>query len=263
MNNEKWTFWHTIAMVILVISLVVVGLFVTPVNRFASWIVVLLLISLSIIAIGHGVTGRLFGFIIDGRNKMSLSRLQLTLWTIVVLSSIFTIAFSNVINNNPSPLLITIPPELWILIGISTTSFVGSSLILNGKKETRGDPSEKQTTLSRLGNQGYSTGKIISKGVILSYKTPAYARVSDLFKGDETGNGAILDLSKIQMFFFTIIIVLIYAFAISTLLLAKTTMIVTMPPFDEGFLFLIGISHSGYLTYKAVPHTSSQNSPTK
>lgn len=64
-------------------------------------------------------------------------------------------------------------------------------------------------------------------------------------------------MSKVQMFFFTIIIILAYAAALGTMFgTARPTGIDAFPALNESVVALLGISQAGYLTYKAVPHTA-------
>lgn len=47
----------------------------------STWLFNLILITAFIVLSGYGVTGRWRGILIDNRNKLSLSRLQLLSWT--------------------------------------------------------------------------------------------------------------------------------------------------------------------------------------
>ncbi len=78
--------------------------------------------------------------------------------------------------------------------------------------------------------------------------------LSELFKGDEMGNDAQVDLAKIQMFYFTLILVFVYAVALGNSL-AGCEAIAQFPDLDPGMIAWLGISHAGYLTSKAVPHS--------
>lgn len=59
------------------------------------------------------------------------------------------------------------------------------------------------------------------------------------------------------MFYFTRILVLAYAVSLGTLMLATTPTITALPALDDSAVALLGISHAGYLTNKAIPHTIS------
>jgi hypothetical protein len=76
-----------------------------------------------------------------------------------------------------------------------------------------------------------------------------------MFTGDETANGSHLELGKIQMFFFTFVLVMAYAVALGSLFLNSSGKIDSFPVFDAGMIALLGISHAGYLVNKAVPRS--------
>jgi hypothetical protein len=227
-----------------------------------AWLVILILLTVFAVISGHGVTGMWRGLLVDERNKMSLSRLQMILWTIIVLSGFLTVAMANIAAAVDNPLSISIPKELWLLMGISTTSLVGSPLILSTKKVKEPEEGEqKQTIASIAAEEGVSSedlkSKVTNKGQVMVNKDSKNARLSDLFKGEETGNGAQLDLGKIQMFYFTLILVLAYAVALGNLL-AYTGMFDTFPNLSSSMVALLGISHAGYLTNKAIPHSQGK-----
>jgi len=91
---------------------------------------------------GREIKGRWTGALIDSRNKFSLSRLQMTLWTIMVLSAYLAVAMPRVLamlGSNPTlsqeqALNIQFPEELLFAMGISAASFAGADLIKNTKK---------------------------------------------------------------------------------------------------------------------------------
>ena len=84
--------------------------------------------------------------------------------------------------------------------------------------------------------------------------SPNDASWSDLFKGDEVGNFAYMDIAKVQMFFFTLVLVAIYGVALANLIYNHKDS-QNFPDFDSSMTALLAISHSGYLVSKAVPHT--------
>jgi len=112
-----------------------------------TWLVMIILLRLFVLILGHGTTGTIFGVLIDQRNKISLSRLQLVIWVIVILAAFITAAFWNLVNSIAVPLEIALPSEVWLLLGISTVSFVGSSLILSYKTKTGANQGELQRQL--------------------------------------------------------------------------------------------------------------------
>lgn len=63
--------------------------------RGVWWETMVLLAGFAIVA-GHGITGYWFGALIDSRSKMSLSRFQMTLWTILIISAYLTSVVINI-----------------------------------------------------------------------------------------------------------------------------------------------------------------------
>lgn len=111
-------------------------------------------------------------------------------------------------------------------MGISTTSLVASPLLLSGKKLARGEK-------------------------------PHDARWTDLFVGEETGTEHHADLGKIQLFFFTVVLVLGYAVAVGQSFGSHAASVHALPRIDAAVVILLTISHAGYLTKKAIPQKLS------
>jgi len=257
MSDNKWKGWHTFGLLAITVAIVLIGYLVPLEARGWAWLGALILLTLFALVAGHGITGLWRGLLIDDRNKMSLSRLQMILWTIVVLSAFLVAGLSNVRNGEISNALsIGIPSELWILMGISTTSLVGSPLIMSNKKDKPAKPEERVRTFALMQGQGADVNKLDNNGQVVVNKSLKDAQMSDLFKGDEIGNAAQVDLAKIQMFYFTLILVLVYAVALGESL-AGGGVIKEFPPLGKSMVALLGISHAGYLTSKATPHSAT------
>jgi hypothetical protein len=256
--EASWTAWHTLGLLLVIVATALVGLLMPAQSRLWAWTITLILLAIFAAVAGHGITGRWLGVLIDDRNKMSLSRLQMLLWTILILSGFATAALANVAGAFGNPLAIAIPSELWAAMGISTTSLVGSPLILSSKRASNPNPDEYQQTLALLKVQGVDTAQVSHEGQVVVKAMPAAAQVADLFKGEETGNAAQLDLGKVQMFYFTFVLVLVYAVALGTLFLTGIGKpIDTLPKLDGSMVALLAISHAGYLTNKVVPHSQT------
>lgn len=230
-NNIKWYKLHSLGLIVIIIVMILVGLLIPYDYRIWAWICTLILLTLFTIISGHGVTGLWKGLLIDERKKVSLSRLQMVLWTIIILSSFLTAALSNIATKQVNPLSISIPNELWILMGISTTSLVSSPLIKTRKK---------------------------IKEAIKENPSVEDAQMADMFKGEEKVNFTLLDLGKVQMFFFTIVLALAYSVAIGTIFLETSVRIYKFPDLDPAMITLLGISHAGYLTNKAISRSEPE-----
>jgi hypothetical protein len=204
---------------------------------------------------GQGITGYWRGILIDNRNKMSLARLQLLVWTLVVLSAIVTAGITNGAFSTQAPLSIQIPEELWVLLGISTASAVAAPAVLAPKKKKIPDLKEVMQAQAEMkrGDEAVDIDTM-HPGLILRNTSGKHARWGDLLKGDEWGNAAVVDLGKLQMFFFTFVLALGYGIAIGRLFDGAGG-IAALPVVDSSMNTLLGISHTGYLANKVVPHS--------
>ena len=257
---SNWSWWHTAGLVLFVVLVVWVAVPQTMGLR-VGWIVFAVsLVGFTGVA-GHGIKGVWRGMFIDERNMISLSRLQMFVWTVVVLSAYGTIALARVQQDPVTALDVEVPQELWLLMGISTTSLVGSPLIKNTKRSP-GSALGLQQKKDALENQREGlSDEVTTAGQIVSKTTVDGASWSDLFTGEEITNVAHLDLAKIQMFFFTIILVLSYVVALWSLFAEctvseaqpKCVPLTILPDVGDGALTLLVISHGGYLLNKAVP----------
>ncbi len=370
------------------------------------WLIIAVLILALLILVGYRVNRRLDGVLIDSRFKITLSRLQIALWTILVLSAFMTIALPRALPGGmldldrvdaetleelrdlspdkavcfpdappaetytetaalkelctPDPVGITFPAELIAALGISTASFFGSSLIKSVKRGQKPDPAalrdleairqqiaqaeaavdvaqdafekaqdetnallekvlEVKEALSALEEaedapaepteemlrlqrelevleddygksrraflqarkekeeagqrvqgllpelkQAEQAASLEMEGLLHRNTDPSQARWEDLFRGDEIGNYKLVDMAKVQMFFFTVVLIFAYAAAVYGLLRSgvalRNPLGVDLPPFSASLNGLLAISHAGYLTVKTVPHTKMESS---
>jgi hypothetical protein len=263
----KWTRWHSLALVAIVVAIGLVGWeFARPPHE--TFLITLVLLTVFATIAGHGTVGLWLGLLIDERNRMSLSRLQLALWTIVILSGFLAAALSNISHPGvATPLVIAIQPEMWLLMGISTTSLVGTPLILGTKQTEPSAPPTREVaakqgeqaerTLDALERQGLRRDTVTTQGSVVAWMWAQDARFADLFQGEEIGNAAHLDLGKVQMFYFTLILVFAYVVMLTHSFAAPKPYIDSLPTLDKGMVALLGISHAGYLANKAVPHSTT------
>jgi hypothetical protein len=225
------------------------------------WFAVMLLLSSFVLVAGHGITGLWRGAFIDSRNKISLARFQMTLWTILLVSAYLTAVLININRGQPNPTDIALNPTLWMLMGISTTSLVGSPLIKSGKKQAPGaavaSPPQEERTFELLAKQGVDRDKVDVEGQLVINKSPDDASWGDLFRGEDVGNAAHLDLGKIQMFYFTLIVLFAYGVTLAEMFRTQMTGIESFPDLSSGIVALLGISHTGYLASKAVTRNSA------
>jgi hypothetical protein len=84
-----------VALVAILVAIVAAGLALTPVQAFVA--IAVLMLGFATVS-GRGVTGLWRGAMIDDRNRISLSRLQLILWTMVTLGAFLTGVLTNIGN---------------------------------------------------------------------------------------------------------------------------------------------------------------------
>jgi hypothetical protein len=227
---------------------------------FVAWWVVLVCMAGFVILLGHAFTGGLWrGALITPQNRVSLSRLQMVAWTVLILSTLFTFMLVNVRGAAVDPLAVAVPAELWVLMGISATSLVGSPLLLSPKRERPPRPEHAQKQLDEQNVRLAARGEepIGRDGVLACHGSPSDSRWSDLFRGEEVRNAAYLDIGRVQMFFFTLVLVLAYAYLVGGMLMERQHAgggtLAALPELSQGMLALLGISHSAYLAGKALP----------
>ena len=226
-----------------------------PVVGFAA---VVALMTLIVLILGKAITGHWLGVLVNERNVMSLSQFQLTGWTIVVLAAYFTYAITRMRAGETvtppiaDPLAVGIDSNLWTLLGISTTSLVGSALILGTKKDKQPSP----VALQKAATLTATAADTNNVGLLYANPSKADAQFTDLFQGDEVGNTTHIDVAKVQMFFFTVIALFAFALMVAReLRTGHLAALDALPVLPTGLIALLGISHAGYLGGKTVTHT--------
>jgi hypothetical protein len=178
--------------------------------------------------LGVAVTGQLLGLLIDSRGRYSLTHLQLSLWTIVILSLVAGVFFGRW-QHNVVPLGFSIPSVVLALLGIS----VGSAVTVSAAKAAK--------DVTRPAN------------VAAAAPGPWRPSVLQVFLVEEGAYAdQVVDITKFQNFVITIVLVLAYiGLSVHTVTAAGTAGKVTaLPGFSATFLVLLGISHAGYLAGK-------------
>jgi hypothetical protein len=218
-----------------------------------NWILEFIFLFLFFLVVGSLVSKRLSGILIDERNQMSLSRFQIVVWTLIILSAYLTIALARITAGVADPLAIGIDWQLWALLGISSASLVGSPLLLSEKKDRKSSPAE-ETRFDEITKEKNENLQLFGK--IPVRDSPNDALFTDMFRGDEAATFYNINMAKVQMFFFTIIAALSYGFAILTLVInTDSSMINNLPPVSPGLVAILGISHAAYLTNKGIDQT--------
>lgn len=267
-TNPNWQRYHSIGIPVLILAIILCGLLIPANLILLTWILILVLLVLLIMMFGQGITGHFWlGWMVNEQFRMSLSRLQMALWTLVVLSGFLTAALANLAAGHIEEALdIAIPPELWVTMGISTTSLVGSGLILTEKKKEKTNEDEALRGMVEFGllaegadaATATATVQEHTSGQLQRNTNPSQARLYDLVCGEEVGNFNVLDLARLQNLFFTLVLVGAYAATLGNMFAGaagssgSAAPISQFPALDASIVALLGISHGGYLVGKAV-----------
>jgi hypothetical protein len=219
-----------------------------------------------LVALGLGTKGRVAGIWIDTRNRVSLARAQVTLWTMVVLGgylvlTMFNIGFAGIL---PSPEALTtyhafpsIPASVAAALGIATASTMLSALILGTKD--KGPEVDVAGDSQNAATRGAAFFGAQSSGLD-KRPTPALASLADLFMGEENANADTVDVARLQNVLITI--TLVFAFfclllewmsdiKMATMLSAHDAIFQSLPQLGATFTSLLAASHATYLVSKA------------
>ncbi|MCL4186988.1 MAG: hypothetical protein KJZ85_05220 [Rhodobacteraceae bacterium] len=213
------------------------------------WVVASVVLAVLLYLLGKYRMGDGRGILIDGRNKVSLSRLQLVGWTLVVLSAMLAWVIGK------GTLKLHVPDELLALLGISVAS-TAAAITVKAVNATR-DVNEAE--VARVNTEGAPDPKgkpVGHNGRVIVNDKPDRARFSDIFMSENPRDAGTIDLGKVQMFAFTVLVWIGYV-----LLLGRDGFgavegkagVFGFPPIDGTIVTLIGLSHAGYLTVKALP----------
>ena len=158
---------------------------------------------------------------------------------------------------------IFIPPELLVIMGISIASGAAAPAILSLKSLTSAPSrSALDTAATRVGADVHAVGKVF----VRSDRCPPLFQ--DLFQSDDAVAAGTVDISKVQQFAVTLILWGVYLAMLLRLFYAGASGEIpagvkpgttVLPQLSETFIYLLAISHAGYLAYKAVPVPPAAN----
>jgi hypothetical protein len=228
-----------------------------------NYLAVLIGVAIFFLVTGKMLTRRFFGILINDRNLMSLSRLQLVIWTALIVSGFFVIAIVRIRSGDvDQPLAIGIDSQIWTLLGISATSFVGTPLLYGNKmnEEPKNPTVTAEKTASHFAGETAQDVAQNRQGILYANARIEDARFTDMFQGDELVNTHLVDVSKLQLFFFTIVVAISYGTELYQLIahgdLKQSN--VHLPELQNGLLALMGVSHASYLGSKSINKTPTE-----
>lgn len=201
-----------------------------------SWLTALVVLTLLAVGLGFAVKRGWLGILTDERGRYSLSRLQLVLWSLLILSLLAGVFAGRLTDGSPGNALdFDIPGELLIVMGISLGSTMTATVI-----KTNQNNDEPRS--------------------IAASDTTDPPRLLQIFLEEKgAASDQAIDIGKFQKFWITVILVAAYAAtAWATVTGAGTPDDITvLPGFGDSFLVLLGISHAAYLAGK-LPSPRSQ-----
>jgi hypothetical protein len=241
-----------------------------PFPVYWLWLLTMAVFVADGIAIGYYFKERWSGIFINERKCMSLSRVQVALWSLLILSAFFTILVVRFRSGAADPMNIGIDLQVWALMGISLGSLAGRTAIMGKKGVTMQDKAKVEkvvnentikTAAKQLKKNEDTVKKQIesSESVLYSHESDKDANLMDMFQGDEVVNKWVVDIGKVQTLFFTVITIAAYASAIWALLLHTAIGSITaLPPMTDGFVAVLGVSHAGLLANSATIQTPTK-----
>ncbi len=191
----------------------------------------------------------------SGRNTYSLARFQMALWSWLIIGALLALAVCRAWGLGKgtldTALSIRIDDALLAVMGISFASGAATPALLAIKQE------------ADAGASGTAKGR---QAVFVRGKGQK-ALFADIVRGDDSNTSGMIDLSKLQNLLLTMILFAIYAAMLFSAFghsfpdaeavdaAGKTIVIpdAAFPAFSMQMAILLGISHGGYLVYKAVP----------
>jgi hypothetical protein len=190
----------------------------------SAGVMVLVAVVLGFVVQGGGP----LGILIDSRGRFSLTHLQITLWTLVVLSLISGIFWGRLVDGVDDPLDFSIPSEVLGVLGISAGSAIGA------------------TTVKAMKNaRSLDAGRIAASG---AEERPRLAQIFLLEEGAYADK--VVDIAKFQNFIITLVLLVAYIGLAVTAIDDQGTAIGGLPGFRGTFVTLLGISHGAYLLGK-------------
>jgi len=90
-------------------------------SRPWSWLVVLGALLAFFLVLGIWITHQPLGVLINERNLMSLPRLQIVSWSLVIFSGYLVAVMQRIAGHVPNPLDVSVDNHLWAILGISSS----------------------------------------------------------------------------------------------------------------------------------------------
>ncbi|WP_457337479.1 hypothetical protein [Rhizobacter sp. P5_C2] len=246
-------------------SYIRLAIFLTCLATLLSWF----------LSVGVGVTGQRAGILWTSRNTYSLSRLQLTLWTWLIMSTLMAVVvcrmcklfFPIEAGGIDGAMNLIIPNELLQVMGISLGSAAITPLILASKSQ----PTPSSTLQTGVSSTPVSNAQLDAAadrvgaplqamGTVMVRDPNSPPLFKDFFQGDEIAKAGLVDMGKVQQAIVTIVLFGSYLAMVLNMFYTgdvsahpKMPGTTELPALSQTFVNLLGISQLGYLALKATP----------
>lgn len=195
-----------------------------------AWLTCAMLILAVFVWVGKVSNSSMSGLLIDTRGRYSLTRLQLSLWTLVVVSLTAGVFAAKATVRGVDPLGFSVPAPVLGVMGVS----LGSAVIATGVKAQKNRDRAPFVAASPSGQARFAQVLLVEEGP----------------QADKT-----VDVAKLQSFLITLFLVVAYVvLAVHTyagwgpgIPITGPGGITSLPDFNPTFLTLLAISHAGYL----------------
>lgn len=224
----------------------------------ATYLLDLAGVTTALLAIAEAATGRASAIVMSQRNVYSLSKLQMAAWTTVVLAGLLAAAQLGALGyfgGAPGQALdLVVPPPVLAAMGIAGLTTAAVPAILNAKTRQEPENSAKAAAQQRVaGMNAISPDTVTTTGRVICRTCSGAATWLDLVTGDETANGGTVDLSKVQQLLVTGVLAGGYALCLLCVFTAATPWDRHLPVLSPDMVWLLAVSHAGYLVYKVAP----------
>jgi hypothetical protein len=199
---------------------------VMTLSSFTPWSLVIGLITIAILWIIYGKIAedyRLKKLVVGADGRASSSKLQWTLWTIVVLFTFMTVYIARGINGHWNPIQ-EIPQNALIAMGFSITTMAAAKAI---------------------------TTENVASGQLTKAPKTSGSFLGDIIKDDS----GFPDLSKVQMMSWTFIAIITYILYLGTMVFTKTgeiEKVLIFPDIPSALMVLMGLGQGAYIGKKLV-----------
>ncbi|MBB4374119.1 hypothetical protein GGD63_006948 [Bradyrhizobium sp. cir1] len=242
-------------------------------SLFTPFILTMASFVLLLLAVGLAKKGLWFGVLIDDRNRISMARTQQVAWTALLIGAMAIMGWFNstgisLIDQSALHTLDLFPymvPALWAALGINlvATPYL-SDVILSSKETKKKDAAAADSQPNPPATPTLAVRNIVTPASIATKRSAKEAGWTDLITGETEGTDQAIDISRVQHLVISGALLTTYLMALADALgnvggpsimsaiAANKSIFTEMPGVGQGtFLGLLGISHAGYLIFKA------------